>query len=594
MVSLMLLTAAFCAAGDLETLSREFEAKKVEVNRHRSEDRKGVVDKEVVPILNKIAALKSDQAVKFLIQVVVKDVPDVAEAACRPLAATGKPEAAAALLDAAQNRPPAVKDAALAALREAKTVLSEAGLAQVKGLILGNAPDKVKVAAARILGVQNTKAAAQILLDALAAPKLTEELALAVDSELARATGKEVLEFLFKDALDGGAKAPRQLVAILRAAAEKKAKEAAGAAQKLLDHRSPQVAAAAVALLAVIGFEGGKTQIMSVLKKSKTDIEPAIQLLAGLAESKAPEASEIIVDVSREFTGPIQIAAISLLGRAKSEKALARVIEAIGEKDEAVVTAAMRAIIQYQDKRIIGPLIGIMERGDGRLKGDAYKYLLKITGQSMGYAAEDWKKWWSYAEKEFVFNPKAEGRTTVKAVQYYGIEIFSKQLCFIIDCSSSMTQKVNDPSGKKQTTRIDLAKRELITTLRGLKEGTMVNVISFNSTFQPMAKNVTPLVKASRAKTIKYVQELKTATGTNIFDTLSAALKDKNVDTIFFLSDGEPSTGRYTDPGTILREIRTMNLVRNVTINTIAIGVEQALMKQLAQESGGKYVFVKD
>jgi HEAT repeat protein len=594
MLTLVFVATTLLAADDFESLVRAYEAKKVDVNRQRGDGRKGVIDKELVPILSKIGGLKSEQAVRFLSQIVQKDLPDLAQAACLPLATTGRPEAASVLLEAADSRPPAVREAALGALREAKTPLAEAQFAQARGILLGSSPDKIKVAAARILGVQNSLAAAQALLQALAAPKLGEELALAVDSELGKLTDKAALEYLFKDGLGGSAKAPRQLVAILRAAAEKKNKDASAAAEKLLEHRSPEVAAAAVSYLSAVGFGGGKEQIISLLKKWRSDMTPAVELLSGLAESKSAGASDIIVDVSREFTGPIQIVAIGLLGRAKSEKALTRIIEAVGDKDDDVRTAAMRAIVQYQDKRIIGPLIDLMEREEGRLKGEAYKYLLKLTGQSMGYSADDWKKWWSYAERDFAFNPKEEGRTTVKAVEYYGIEIFSKQLCFVIDCSSSMLAKVNDREKKRESTRVELAKRELTKTLRGLKEGTAVNIISFNSSFHPMAKNVTPLSKASRARTIKYVEDLKTAQGTNIFDTLSAALVDKNVDTIFLLSDGQPTQGKYTDPATILREIRKINLVRNVTINTIAIGEELAFMKQLAQENGGKYVFVKD
>ena len=111
--------------------------------------------------------------------------------------------------------------------------------------------------------------------------------------------------------------------------------------------------------------------------------------------------------------------------------------EALEDKDVSVCTAALKAIQQYRDKRIIGPLIGLMGRTDGRLKGEAYKFLVKITGQGMGPSAEDWRKWWSYAEREFTFKTKEEGRTSVAGVEYYGIEIFSKRICFLYSDATS-------------------------------------------------------------------------------------------------------------------------------------------------------------
>jgi hypothetical protein len=389
-------------------------------------------------------------------------------------------------------------------------------------------------------------------------------------------------------------KAPRQLVALLRAAAARKAPAAAAPAKKLLAHRSPEVAAAAVSALAALGVKGGADQIIKLLKRWRGQIEPAVDLLSSLAESPSPEAGAILVEVSRKFTGPLQIIAIGLLGRAKGPGALDRIIEALEDRDINVRTAAMRAIRQFKDKRVIGPLIGVMEREQGRLKGEAYTYLVKVTGQSMSPTAEDWRKWWSYAEKDFVFNPKVEGKTSVADAQYYGIEIFSNRICFIIDISSSMTREVTDPKTNTKTTRIELAKKELIKTLKELKAAAMVNIICFDAAYRPMAKTLTPLTRTGRLKALRYVQNLKTGRGTNIYDTLSAALKDKRVDTIFLLSDGQPSRGKYKDPPTILREIRKQNLLRNVTINTIAIGIEQDLMKNLAKENGGTYVFVKD
>jgi len=63
------------------------------------------------------------------------------------------------------------------------------------------------------------------------------------------------------------------------------------------------------------------------------------------------------------------------------------------------------------------------------------------------------------------------------------------------------------------------------------------------------------------------------------------------VDTIFFLSDGRPSTGRFIEPDDVLREVRAANELRKVVIHTITLGeFEKDFMERLASENGGTFV----
>ena len=89
---------------------------------------------------------------------------------------------------------------------------------------------------------------------------------------------------------------------------------------------------------------------------------------------------------------------------------------------------------------------------------------------------------------------------------------------------------------------------------------------------------------------------------TNTFGALMRALEvsgrgatdrgyEVAVDTIFFLSDGRPTTGELIDPDDILREVRGANRLRKVVIHTIAIGeFQKQFMKTLATENGGMFV----
>ena len=66
---------------------------------------------------------------------------------------------------------------------------------------------------------------------------------------------------------------------------------------------------------------------------------------------------------------------------------------------------------------------------------------------------------------------------------------------------------------------------------------------------------------------------------------------ETKLDTIFFLSDGKPTTGRFTDRDEILREIKRANDLRRIVIHTIALGqFEKGFMRRLAKENGGVFV----
>ena len=78
--------------------------------------------------------------------------------------------------------------------------------------------------------------------------------------------------------------------------------------------------------------------------------------------------------------------------------------------------------------------------------------------------------------------------------------------------------------------------------------------------------------------------------GTNLYDGLALALADEEVDTIFLLSDGVPGVGTYVAKDDILRAVKRLNQTKRVAIHAVSIGRDSALMRELAEENGGKYV----
>ena len=64
-----------------------------------------------------------------------------------------------------------------------------------------------------------------------------------------------------------------------------------------------------------------------------------------------------------------------------------------------------------------------------------------------------------------------------------------------------------------------------------------------------------------------------------------------SVDTIFLLSDGDPTAGEIIDVGHLVCDICEHDRVRMIRINTIGMGrANSPLLRQLAKQTGGTYV----
>jgi hypothetical protein len=213
-------------------------------------------------------------------------------------------------------------------------------------------------------------------------------------------------------------------------------------------------------------------------------------------------------------------------------------------------------------------------------------------------------------------------------VVYHGIETPSRSILFVIDVSGSMENLVVEKErftdgGYPSMMRIDIVKTELARTIERLEANVNFNIVSFATDVKFWKAKLQPANSANKGAAMDWVRHLEAIGGnskedlaragliasagldggqTNTFGALTAALGvaksnllDKDyavpVDTVFFLSDGRPSTGEYVDTDDILREIKKANELRKIVIHTIAIGeFQKDFMKNLAEQNGGIFV----
>ena len=75
--------------------------------------------------------------------------------------------------------------------------------------------------------------------------------------------------------------------------------------------------------------------------------------------------------------------------------------------------------------------------------------------------------------------------------------------------------------------------------------------------------------------------------GTNYHAALQTALATDEFDTLYFLSDGQPSSGEVTDPAALTKWFRQANLERGLVVHTVGIADHGGLLRTLAVENGG-------
>ncbi|MBA21238.1 MAG: hypothetical protein CMJ97_07675 [Planctomycetes bacterium] len=600
----LLLLVAPCAAraDELTSLVRQYKASLKKVTGPINK-RSNLVATHVAPILDKIAALSTSSSERWLAAELDNSgtSPQARAAIPGALLAGGTENAARLLISGLGRRPPGVQAASFRMLQFNESSLN----VEEAKLLLSQ------------LGVRKSKAAARDQL----------ELCVAV---LKNSKNEAARAWLAGDAYDSAGGKIDRLLVLARLAGELKLSAARDQLVELLGHRSRELAISAIEALARIGVDGSIDEISSALDRPGTDIRLRARALDALAGSAGGMEFAIRSAASKDpELRAIAMGSLSL--RSGDPRAMKALLAGLNDKDSAVCNVALQSLRSLRIKPMLGALIDVVaNHSDESFKVKALELLVNVSGQNFGLAAADWKKWWSASEAAFEFpKQEEEGFTSVKKydLDYFGIEVSSKRLGLVVDISSSMRQLVavkaeslvedeeEEAAGGEGRTRvapakkkkkkpggivvkdgkamkIDILKKEMTRLLKKLPADTFLNMISFDATFRPWQKALQPLKGKGRAKALSYVARITTGSGTNVFDTLEFALKDKRVDTIYLLTDGLPTRGRLTAPEAILKEIKLLNRTRGVTIHTIAFGAESNLLRQLAEQNGGQYRFV--
>jgi hypothetical protein len=260
---------------------------------------------------------------------------------------------------------------------------------------------------------------------------------------------------------------------------------------------------------------------------------------------------------------------------------------------------------------------------------EARTHLYKHTARDF-LDATSWRDYWQ-ANSQGYEAPETEpeeGIAYEESAEYYGDRVTSRRVLFIIDTSGSMNifdhegwpnvprapygdslsgnlgtdsggSPITNPLWKQWiaanplSIRIDRAKAELIRLIDELPINTYFNIIAFGSRPVAWRRRLEPVGDANVLAAKQFVDALRPEGATAADLALAAAFDANSVaDTIYFLSDGEPSRDgiNLLPIAPLLAQIEGANRFHRIIIHTLGFGRQgEQFMKLLSEQNGGQY-----
>ncbi len=322
----------------------------------------------------------------------------------------------------------------------------------------------------------------------------------------------------------------------------------------------------------------------------------ALDLVIGLHDllAKDPTWADDLLRLAESRDVDVKAVGLSMMLEMGAPGAIGIAQKCLSHKRWELRSLAFRYLTKFRDLSSIPLLIARFEREEGRLDGELSDALFVHTGTRC-WKKSEWTTWWARnkdshqlpAEQTVFLNRKSSGGSTVS---YYGIPLSSRNCTFLIDISGSMNAKVGTNGNR---TRLDEAKRQLLRVVEQMDKDYEFNVVIYQTGLEPAWEQLQRASKANKEEVSALIRELTPRGGTNIHDALELAFDDPEVDTIYLLTDGDPSAGRITNPDDLADAVRRWNYRRQVVVHCVSIGKESKLLKRLAAESRGEYVHVK-
>ncbi len=356
-------------------------------------------------------------------------------------------------------------------------------------------------------------------------------------------------------------------------------------------------------------YDGAKNALLTM----KSD--DAIEAMCSKARKGSFEEKMLLAEVFRGMSDK------------KTAQALTQMV--LDKKPEVVREAAI-SLSERGIRDGVDNLIEAMETYE-KIKGRTYDEIRRALVGLVGGGADltsaaDWRNYWDIKKAEKDAEPVTSGpkvdedggvmkdggpHTVSDNPKFFGTEVASKRILFILDGSGSMQASASDPRQRGRPgqpladARINVTKAELKNCIQGLKKTAKFDIIVYNNVVKVWAGKLASAKGAAKKSAAKFIDEWDANQVTHTDDAVEKAFSSKgykDVDTIFLLSDGCPThSGRNDDTPQLIAEIlsyvKDKNATRKIKIFTFGFlspnpqgpDILAQFMKDLAEQNGGKF-----
>jgi len=361
---------------------------------------------------------------------------------------------------------------------------------------------------------------------------------------------------------------------------------------------APAIQQAALEALMAMGADDEAARRMLVIVKSESAkqasaiAEPlAVTLLSRPDSPAGSETLEWLDDKAAEGSraaGLLWVAATEMTrrGDADAVRLLVRISETKSfARNFSFRRGILAALISIRRPDAVAALVEILPSLSGEVRADVVAYLTAVSGKRHGLDTAGWAEWWRTSSATFQFHDSIDVQAARiladdDVTSYYGIPLYADRVVFVIDTSGSMAGS-----------RMDSAKRELMTAIGGLPETVAFTVVAFSDAPVAWRATLVPADEAAKRAASSFVAELVPGGLTASFNAIEAAFTF-DTEAIYFLSDGEPTTGKLVAPDAIVKVLAEANRSRRLSIYTIGIMPGESLtvfLKALAVANFGIY-----
>jgi len=364
-----------------------------------------------------------------------------------------------------------------------------------------------------------------------------------------------------------------------------------------LENDRPAARDAALLLLREAPKEAVQPLLAKVRAELRNPKRKSLDLAIGLHEvlARDPTWRTDLLTLAASPDNEVRTVGLALLLELGSDAAVVQAQQSLSAKPWELRAAALRYLTKFRDVSSIPLLIARFGKEDGRLGAELAHALFVHTGTRCWKKGE-WDEWWVGKKVGFVLpHPDTVqggkvGGGQATTVSYYDIPLVSSHVAFLIDHSGSMAARIGTD---KKFTRLEAAKEQLTRVLSAVPDTHWCNLIAYESGVRSLWDKLRQPDDENRKDLLARVKSIPPGAGTNIFGALEMAFADPEVDTVYLLTDGEPSVGKLIAPDDILDEVRRWNRTRQIVIHCIGLGIDSQLLKNLAAESGGSYKYVQ-